>query len=113
MERMGHNSTRAALIYLHASRAGDRRIADGIGRQLAGDDGEDQGDRTAATGRPGGQLGRDLAWIWHEGRSGAQSADHVESPASPLTWCGAGDGNRTRIVSLGRPVGVQHDQDLP
>jgi hypothetical protein len=73
MERMGHNSTRAALIYLHASRAGDRRIADGIGRQLAGDDGEDQGDRTAVTGRPGGgQLGRDLAWIWHEGRSGAQ-----------------------------------------
>jgi hypothetical protein len=60
MEGMGHNSTRAALIYLHASRAGDRRIADGIGRQLAGDDGEDQSDRTAATGRPGGQLGRDL-----------------------------------------------------
>jgi hypothetical protein len=35
MERMGHSSTRAALFYLHGSRNGDRRIADGIGRQMA------------------------------------------------------------------------------
>jgi integrase len=45
MDRMGHSSTRAALIYLHATRRGDRRIADGLGRQLArSDDGEPQGD---------------------------------------------------------------------
>jgi integrase len=44
MERMGHSSTRAALIYLHAARGGDRSIADGIGRHLASatDDNEGQ-----------------------------------------------------------------------
>jgi integrase len=53
MERMGHSSTRAALIYLHASRSGDRRIADRIGRQLARDDGEDQGDEDGDDGSAG------------------------------------------------------------
>jgi integrase len=36
MERMGHSSTRAALIYLHAAKDGDRAIAAGIDRHLAG-----------------------------------------------------------------------------
>jgi integrase len=36
MERMGHSSTRAALIYLHAASDGDRSIAAGIDRHLAG-----------------------------------------------------------------------------
>jgi hypothetical protein len=31
MERMGHSSTRAALIYLHATRERDQRIAAGMG----------------------------------------------------------------------------------
>jgi hypothetical protein len=58
-------------------------------------------------GPPGGQLGGDLARIWHEGRSGGQSAYRVGPPPWPLTWCGAGDGNRTRIVSLGTvPAGA-------
>jgi Phage integrase family len=61
MERMGHSSTRAALIYLHGSRSGDRRIADGIGRQMAGGDGDDQGDEDDDGGPLGRQLGRDLA----------------------------------------------------
>jgi integrase len=50
MERMGHSSTRAALIYLHAAKDGDRAIATGIDRHLAGsndvehqDDGGDRG----------------------------------------------------------------------
>ena len=44
MERMGHSSTRAALIYLHAAKDGHRRIADGIDRKLKGDQAdEDQG----------------------------------------------------------------------
>jgi hypothetical protein len=30
MDRMGHASTRAALIYLHAREERDREIADGI-----------------------------------------------------------------------------------
>lgn len=37
MERMGHSTTRAALIYLRAANEGHRRIADGIDRLLQGD----------------------------------------------------------------------------
>lgn len=33
---MGHSSTRAALIYLHAAKEGDRSIAAGIDRHLIG-----------------------------------------------------------------------------
>jgi integrase len=45
MERMGHSSTRAALIYLHAAKEGDRAIAAGIDRHLTGSsDGEGQDD---------------------------------------------------------------------
>lgn len=32
MERMGHSSPRAALIYLHATRERDRKIAAGMGK---------------------------------------------------------------------------------
>ena len=34
MERMGHSSTRAALIYLHATRERDEAIAAGMGKLL-------------------------------------------------------------------------------
>lgn len=47
MERMGHSSTRAALIYLHAAREGDRSTAAGIDRRLIGsgdDENKDDGD---------------------------------------------------------------------
>jgi integrase len=53
MDRMGHSSTRAALIYLHGSRSGDRRIADGIGRQLGRRDGDGQGDEDGDGGASG------------------------------------------------------------
>lgn len=43
MERMGHSSTRAALIYLHAAKDGDRSIAEGIDRQLSGGIDADEG----------------------------------------------------------------------
>jgi hypothetical protein len=35
MERMGHSSSRAALIYQHASRDGDEAIAAALGDSLA------------------------------------------------------------------------------
>jgi integrase len=35
MERMGHSSTRAALIYLHATRERDQKIAAGMGEAFA------------------------------------------------------------------------------
>ena len=50
---MGHSSTRAVLVYLHASHSGDRRLADGIGRQLARSDGDDQGDEDDDGGAAG------------------------------------------------------------
>jgi hypothetical protein len=33
MERMGHTSTRAALIYLHSTSERQRAIADAVGKQ--------------------------------------------------------------------------------
>jgi hypothetical protein len=35
MERMGHSSPRAALIYLHATRERDKKIALGMGKTFA------------------------------------------------------------------------------
>ncbi len=35
MERMGHSSPRAALIYLHATRERDQMIAKGMGKLFA------------------------------------------------------------------------------
>jgi integrase len=57
MERMGHSSTRAALIYLHAARDGHRRIADEIDRKLRGaqapeDEDPDDGEGTAGARAP-------------------------------------------------------------
>jgi integrase len=46
MERMGHSSTRAALIYLHAASEGHRRIADGIDGMLS--EGQADGGNRAA-----------------------------------------------------------------
>ena len=34
MERMGHDTMRAALIYQHTSRDADRRIADAIAQRI-------------------------------------------------------------------------------
>jgi integrase len=53
MERMGRSSTRAALICLHGSRNGDRRNADGIGRQMAASAHEDKGDDDGDDGAAG------------------------------------------------------------
>ena len=44
MERMGHSSTRAAIIYLHAAKDGDRAIAAGIDRHLVGPPGDERQD---------------------------------------------------------------------
>jgi integrase len=46
MERMGHSSPRAALIYQHATRGRDRKIAAGMGRLFADA-------KKASTSKPG------------------------------------------------------------
>ena len=57
MERMGHDSERAALIYLHAASEGHRAMADEINRRLSGD-----GQEAAGSDRePGTRSGTDVA----------------------------------------------------
>jgi hypothetical protein len=46
MERMGHSSPRAALIYLHATRERDQKIAAGMGKLFADA-------KEASTSKPG------------------------------------------------------------
>ncbi len=89
MERMGHDTMRAALIYQHATRDAGRRIADSLEGEIER--------RSADANR------QDVA------RTGGE---HVRRPARKLGLTprrpeirslqpGAGDGNRTRTVSLG------------
>ena len=53
MERMGHSSPRAALIYLHATRERDQKIAAGMGKLFA-DAKKSSANRTGASSRPTG-----------------------------------------------------------
>ena len=61
MDRMGHSSMRAALIYMHASKGASKAIARGIDRQLS-----------AAAKKPKCR-GRGRA-IWHVDGTGARTA---------------------------------------
>jgi hypothetical protein len=88
MERMGHSSERAALIYLHAATEGHRRIADGIDRGSW----VTRRAMTATTTTPTGWPGHDLAQMWHDrrfqpcrprrGRTSDTCPDQVGLPAS-------------------------------
>ena len=68
MERMGHSSTRAALIYLHATRERDEAIAQGMGQLLK--------DARKATRRSGTrpEMLRDLAPEPEERATGIEPA---------------------------------------
>ncbi|SOD72956.1 site-specific recombinase XerD [Jatrophihabitans sp. GAS493] len=84
MERMGHDSMRAALIYQHATRDADRRIADGLDGQI----------------RAVSQI--DIAHSLHE-ENVSNLDDHRRDGSTPGEsglLAGAGDGNRTRTISL-------------
>jgi hypothetical protein len=51
MDRMGHDSMRAALIYQHATKDADRRIADALAKHIdAHAAAEDQGGKAAPEG---------------------------------------------------------------
>ena len=53
MERMGHSSPRAALIYQHATRERDQKIAAGRGKALHRGEGC-RGQETGSTPKPSG-----------------------------------------------------------
>ena len=89
MQRMGHDSIRAALIYQHATRDADRRIAEGLTVQIG----------AASSGR--GQsltARRQHASAPAPSRRGTRKGTRPRNRGLPA---GAGDGNRTRTVSLG------------
>ncbi|MGN6606633.1 MAG: tyrosine-type recombinase/integrase [Jatrophihabitans sp.] len=81
MARMGHASTRAAQIYLHTTSQRDRVVADALDNML--------------TARSGTRVAREPV--------GASRVDlgNDEGPEIRGLQRGAGDGNRTRTVSLG------------
>jgi hypothetical protein len=66
MDRMGHSSPRAALIYLHGSDARRREIADGLAKLVEGElQGRVQGSSNK-TRRP------DRARGWHARKGGSR-----------------------------------------
>ena len=69
MERMGHRSTRAALIYLHARDHRDRAIADGLDTIVG----------TAGLGTPHAASDHD------EGHAGGHETTEHEAQPSPMT----------------------------
>jgi len=90
---------RAALIYQHANRDADRRIADSLSARISGVERPADPTRGAHSG---------LAI------SRASAADRKRDASAPVfrgPLPGAGDGNRTRTVSLGivTPHGVSPD----
>ncbi|MEV0581291.1 tyrosine-type recombinase/integrase [Nonomuraea sp. NPDC050310] len=87
MARMGHDNIRAAMIYQHAVRGVDQAITDAIDRHIAGPDQEDP---------PTIPIARKIT------RPQEQRKPSLRIIA--LSWAfnmRAGDGNRTRAVSLG------------
>ncbi len=82
MARMGHGSARAAMIYQHATRQRDKSIADALSGRIA---------KARNRARSGHAAGR--------GCDGYGEAQVGTVPDLGI-YCGAGDGNRTRTISL-------------
>ena len=60
MERMGHSTTRAAIVYLHSTDERQRKVADSLG-ELARAELRDDRKRGAARGASGTDLARKAA----------------------------------------------------
>jgi hypothetical protein len=63
MERMGHSSTRAALIYLHATAERQRKLADSLGTFIEAERAADQ-DASGTDVARGDQDGADMIEPW-------------------------------------------------
>jgi len=90
MERMGHDNMRAALIYQHTTRDADKRIADGLRDGIERAVRDDQPAPLTARGQHAA-----------DGTRGRRLATTPRRPVFRGLQRGAGDGNRTRTVSLG------------
>jgi len=113
MARMGHDNERAALIYQHKSSTADRQIADGLDALL-------RASRDRRTDDDDGTTGAQVP-------TGLWPANGPAAPRGPLTikaqagdtlsdlglHMRAGDGNRTRTISMGiTPIGASVLCDL-
>jgi hypothetical protein len=85
MERMGHSTTRAALIYQHRTSERDKLIADAMGKLAKAE--------LRQRGRPSGTE--------RQARIMTPTAETTDHGPELGRSCGAGDENRTRTISLG------------
>ncbi|GAA0952770.1 hypothetical protein GCM10009560_74840 [Nonomuraea longicatena] len=106
MTRMGHDNVRAATIYQHAVRGADKLITEAIDKHLVGherarDDDED-GPPWGARSR--GMITRANGTLMARGDQRVNTRSKPRLRVHRTTWAfarRAGDGNRTRAVSLG------------
>jgi hypothetical protein len=89
MERMGHSSPRAALIYLHATRERDQEIAAGMGKLLT--------QARRKTRRGGDRARNGHADAIRRPEDQLNSGDHAPDLRGNKR---AGEGNRTLMTSL-------------
>ena len=89
MDRMGHSSVRAALIYLHAARGASKTIAPGIDRHLAAaaqekeagrGDGADPSGVAGTPADPGGKRRQavEVSGAAEQGRSTSERVTGIE-----------------------------------
>ena len=100
MARLGHSSTRAALIYQHATRDRDQAIAKALGglvQQVRTTRGDDLSEAVKMRDRA-----RFVARVWPEPGAGASpwSCTGQPMPVDLGFLVGAGEGNRTLMTSL-------------
>jgi hypothetical protein len=86
MDRMGHSTARAAMVYLHGSNERQQAVADALSKQTAGELGRSKTTPSGTQRHGGGGRHRDRA---REGRR------HVRRPGLPV--CAPG---RTRTCDL-------------
>jgi len=98
MARLGHSSTRAAMIYQHATRDRDEAIArrPSAGSCIRCDPSPTTAPTKASESRP-------VARLWPAGLQGWPKMITIWPKIAPLSWdysVGAGEGNRTLMTSL-------------
>jgi hypothetical protein len=104
MAHMGHASPRAALIYQHATRRGERAIGDFLGGLI-----ERRHDGQAAAEGPTDVDGARGGACGTMTRNATNPAQIAIVTADLGGSCGADDGTRTRDPHLGKAAAAVHD----
>jgi hypothetical protein len=96
MERMGHSTSRAALVYLHSTDERQRKVADALG-ELARAELQDERKRASARGASGADLARKAAK-----RHQLSLMSDANTVLDLVIYCGAPSATRTRDLLLRR-----------